>query len=96
MLIQHMNKENKGVFFIPGEEDEPLAELIYMKQGDHTLIVEHTEVSEVLQGQNIGFQLVNAVVDYARQQGFTIIPMCYFAKSVIDKKPEFQDVLEDQ
>jgi uncharacterized protein len=96
MVIQHKNKDNKGVFFIPGEEDEMLAELIYMKQGENTLIVEHTEVTEALKGQNIGFQLVNAVVEYARQQGFKIIPMCYFAKSVIDKKPELQDVVQDQ
>ncbi|MBA2746436.1 MAG: N-acetyltransferase, partial [Flavisolibacter sp.] len=54
-----------------------------------------TEVDDELRGQNIGLQLVQAVVDYARSQKLKLIPLCSFAKSVIDKKPEFRDVLQE-
>ena len=95
MLIQHKQSDTKGVFFVPGEEDDQayLAELIYMKTADGNIIVEHTEVADELQGQNVGYQLVNSVVEYARTHGIKITPMCSFTKSVIDKKPEFRDVL---
>ena len=93
MLIQHKHSDSKGVFYVPGEtEDDYLAELIYMKTGDGNIIVEHTEVSEELKGQNVGFQLVYSVVEYARTQGMKITPMCSFTRSVLEKKPEFGDV----
>lgn len=93
MLIQHKQKESKGVFFIPGEDDELLAELIYMKKDPGVMVIEHTEIDDELRGQNIGYQLVNTAVEYARTHQLKVIPMCPFAKAVIDRKPELQDVL---
>ena len=95
MQIHHKQTEHRGVFYVQPEGEEVLAEMIYMKQGNDTLIVEHTEIDEELKGQNIGYQLVNAMVDYARTHRLKIIPMCPFTKAVIDKKPEFRDVLAD-
>jgi predicted GNAT family acetyltransferase len=93
MLIQHKHSDSKGVFYVAGEtEDDYLAELIYMVTGDGNIIVEHTEVSEELQGQNVGYQLVNTVVEYARSKGIKITPMCSFTRAVMEKKPEFRDV----
>jgi uncharacterized protein len=93
MLIQHKHSDTKGVFFVAGEtEDDYLAELIYMKTGDGNIIVEHTEISDELQGQNVGYQLVSSVVEYARSHGIKITPMCSFTRSVLEKKPEFRDV----
>ena len=93
MLIQHKHSETKGVFYVAGEmEDDYLAELIYMKTGDGNIIVEHTEIADELQGQNVGYQLVHSVVEYARSQGVKITPMCSFTRAVLEKKPEFRDV----
>ena len=92
-MIQHKQTESRGMFFVPGEDDEPLAELIYAKQGVDTMIIEHTEVSGELQGQNVGYQLVHAAIEHARSHGMKVVPVCTFAKAVIDKKPEFRDML---
>jgi len=94
MQIQHKQTENRGKFFIPGKGDDYLAELTYSNKNPSSLIIEHTEVNEKLQGKNIGYQLVHAAVEYARTNGLKIIPMCTFAKAVLDKKPEFGDVLQ--
>lgn len=80
------------MFFIQ-PEDDIMAELIYMKQGEDTMIIEHTEVSDELKGQNIGYQLVTAAVEHARSHGMKVVPMCAFASAVINKKPEFKDLL---
>jgi uncharacterized protein len=92
MLIQHKQVGKKGMFFI-GQEGEILAELVYSMVNDNKMIVEHTEVDDSLAGKGVGLQLVKTVVDYARKNHITIIPLCPFAKSVFDKKPELRDVL---
>lgn len=95
MTIQHKQDGGHGTFYVPGENDtdEPLAEMTYRTKEPHTMVIDHTEVSEQLRGQNIGYQLVHTAVEYARTNHLTIVPLCTFAKAVFDKKPEFKDVL---
>ena len=92
MLIQHKLSGNKGIFFIPDEEEGILAEIVYSLQTPN-MIVEHTEVDEELRGQNIGYQMVHTLVEHARSHNLKIVPLCPFVKSVMDKKPEYKDVL---
>ncbi len=92
MLIQHKLVGTKGMFFI-GSNGAILAELVYTKPAENKMIIEHTEVDESLSGKGIGLQLVRTAVEYARTHQLKIIPLCPFAKSIFDKKPEFGDVL---
>jgi uncharacterized protein len=92
MLIQHKLVGSKGMFYV-GQDGAILAELVYTKPSNEKMIIEHTEVDESLSGKGIGLQLVHTAVDYARTHQMKIIPLCPFAKSVFDKKPEFGDVL---
>lgn len=92
MIIHHRQTGGKGLFFI-GEEDRYLAEMVYTLPASGQMLIEHTEVSEELRGQNIGYQLVQAAVEYARHHSLKIIPACPFAQAVFKKKPEFSDIL---
>ena len=92
MLIQHKKSGTKGMFFVE-QDGNILAEMVYTQPAANKMIIEHTEVSDELRGQNIGFQLVNTAVEYARKHHISIIPLCPFANSVFKKKPEFSDVL---
>jgi len=96
MLIQHKQTASRGIFFIPGEEEVLLAELVYMKKEPATMIIEHTEVDDELRGQNIGYQLVHHAIEYARVHQLKILPMCPFARAVIERKPEYKDVVLEQ
>ncbi len=93
MLIKHHYKDNNGAFVVD-IDGNILAEMIYHKPSENRMIIEHTEVSKELKGQNIGYKLVEAAVEYARQHNIKIMPLCTFAYSVFKKKPDFQDVLE--
>lgn len=95
MTVQHKKVGSKGIFYVE-HEGEPAAEMVYTQPSGNIMIVEHTEVSDALRGQNIGYELVHAGVEYARQHGMKIIPTCPFAKALIEKKPEWQDVLYRQ
>jgi uncharacterized protein len=92
MLIQHKLVGKKGMFYV-GNDGAILAELVYTMPSPGKIIIEHTEVDDELHGKNVGYQLVDTAVEYARKQNIKIIPLCTFAKSVFNKRPEFRDVL---
>lgn len=92
MLVQHKQVGSKGLFFVQAEGNI-LAEMVYTMPSADKMIIEHTEVSEELKGQNVGYQLVNTAVDYARTHNLKIIPLCPFANAVFKKKAEYADVL---
>ncbi|MFN4085315.1 MAG: GNAT family N-acetyltransferase [Spirosomataceae bacterium] len=92
MEILQENNETKGRFFI--EMDGKIeAEMTYTWAGANRFIIDHTEVNDVLKGQNAGKQMVLKAVDYARQNQIKILPLCPFALSVFQKMPEIRDVL---
>ena len=95
MLIQNKQIGNKGSFFV-AEDENILAEMTYTLPSDDKMIIEHTEVSDELQGKNVGYQLVHAGVEYARTHHLKIIPLCPFANALFKKRPEFADVLYTQ
>ena len=92
MDIQHKEGESKGSFYIE-KGGETVAEITYSKAGDTKIIIDHTEVSEELRGEDIGKTLVEHAVGYARENNKTVIPLCPFAKSVIERDKSMQDVL---
>ena len=92
MEIKNKKVGTKGMFYV-GNDETMLAEMVYTMPSKDKMIIEHTEVSEELQGQNIGYQLVKTAVEHARAHNIKIIPLCPFTNSVFKKKPEFADVL---
>ena len=92
MTIQHKQSGAKGAFFIK-DEDAAVAQLVYSITHDNQMMIEHTEVDEELRGGNIGYELVQKAVEHARSHQYTVIPLCSFARAVLEKKPEFKDVL---
>jgi predicted GNAT family acetyltransferase len=95
MLIQNKKNGTKGMFFVE-IDGNILAEMVYSMPTPEKMIIEHTEVSDELRGKNIGYQLVQTAVEYARQNNIRILPLCTFAKSVFDKKAELRDVLVER
>ncbi|MBY0433817.1 MAG: N-acetyltransferase [Cyclobacteriaceae bacterium] len=93
MNIQHEEIGNHGTFFVE-QNGERVAYMTYSKAGTTRIIIDHTEVSEALKGQNVGRQLVAASVDYARKKNLKILPLCPFAHSVFDRVKEYADVLD--
>jgi len=93
MTIQQQDDGKKGSFYIE-ENGKRLAEMIYTWAGEKVFIVEHTEVDESLEGKGIGKQLVHQMVDFARSKNLKVIPLCPFTKAVLDKTPEWQDVVK--
>lgn len=93
MLIQQKQEGSKGFFYVQ-ENEQLLAEMTYSMTGTELMIIDHTDVSDTLRGKNVGYQLVQAAVEYARANHMKILPLCPFANAVFKKKiAEFGDVL---
>jgi len=92
MQIQLEQTATKGAFYYE-EGGKRLAEMTFTMAGDTRMIIDHTDVSDVLRGKGAGKQLVEAAVQHARKNNLKILPLCPFAKSVFDKTESYRDVL---
>lgn len=92
MLIEHQQQGSQGQWFVEPNEKR-LAEMSYFWKDEDRLVIEHTWVDDSLRGQHVGHYLVEAAVEFAREQGVKIIPECPFAQSVFERDPNFSDVL---
>jgi predicted GNAT family acetyltransferase len=64
-----------------------VAELMYRRRADRLVLV-HTEVPDSIGGHGIGGRLVQAAVDRALSEGLTVVPLCPFARSWLERHPE--------
>ncbi len=71
---------------------EELAELTYAWEGN-ALVLLHTGVPPAWEGRGIGSRLVKAALEYARKQGYRIVPVCSFVAAYLRRHPEYNDLL---
>lgn len=76
------NNEEASRFEI--ETDGRLAELDYRRNGKRLVLV-HTEVPIELEGRGLGGALVTAAVDHAAGEGMTVVPLCPFARTWLER-----------
>jgi len=60
----------------------------YQRDGDRTIIT-HTEVDDAYEGEGVGSQLVQGMLDQLRERGQAVRPDCPFVRSWIDKHPAY-------
>lgn len=92
MEIKQKENEKRGRFFVE-VEGKKLALMTYSKAGPGKIIIDHTEVDDSLKGQGVGYKLVEAAVEYARDNAIKIMPLCPFAAAVFRKREAYKDVL---
>ena len=90
--VQLKINDNKGAFYIE-VEDKQEAMMTFVFAGEDKIIIDHTEVNPGNEGKGFGKKMVTKAVEFTREKGIKILPLCPFAKSVFDKTPEFRDVL---
>lgn len=90
--ITREDSATSGRYVIIINSDE--AEMTYSRAGATRIIIDHTGVPDSMRGLGIGAHLVEAAVRDARAEGFKIIPLCPFAKAMLAKHAEWQDVVQ--
>lgn len=92
MTIQHKEREDRGVFYIKGENGI-ISELTYSKDDNSVITIDHTETKIPQEGKGYASKLMAHAVAFARENNLKINPLCPFAEVQFDRNPEFKDVL---
>ena len=94
ITFKHKEEGNNGQFEI--FEQHKIAGLItYRWAGSSNIIIEHTETQKEFAGKGYAKQLVYQVIDFAKENNAKIIPLCPFAKKVMEADPSLAGVIKN-
>jgi len=79
--------------FVLRVDGERLGSLDYTLPDAAVMRIEYVEVAPELRGSGLGRQLVAAAVDWARDSGRQIVPICGYARAVITRDPVMSKLL---
>ncbi len=82
--IKTKGQEGVVTAFIDGEETAA-GIMQFELEEPNRMIITHTITTPGFEGRGVGKTLVKAGVEYARENGYTIVPICSFAKALIEK-----------
>lgn len=74
------------------QEGRVVGEITYSDTKGGKWIIDHTYVDPNHRNQQIGEQLVKAVVEWAREENVKLLPLCPFAKKEFEQTPDYADV----
>ena len=89
ILIKFVKKENRSVAL---DDDKVIGECDFEIK-DNKFVITHTLVSKEYGGRGIAKRLVLAIIDEARKENKKIIPVCSYAKKMLEKE-EYKDILD--
>jgi predicted GNAT family acetyltransferase len=91
--FQVTNNERTHRFEV--ESGDQTAFLSYRHVGG-SLTLDHTEVPPDLEGRGIASQLARTALDYAREQGLQVVPICPYISKYLKKHSEYLDLLSEE
>jgi predicted GNAT family acetyltransferase len=89
-VVQETVKD--GNRFVVKDNGEVVAEVTFVTDGEHTLIIDHTYVDPAMRGQKLAEDLVRRVVEHARETNKKIVPACSYAHAQFRRRKEYEDV----
>ena len=93
MQFQHVDNQQKGVFFLNDDQSNRIAEISYVQSGEHKIIADHTWVDDSLRGQGIARQLLDTLVDFAREKKLKIVATCSYVDVMFRREKSYSDVI---
>ena len=88
LSVEH-NAEARRFEIHYGDE---MARLEYHLRGP-TIVYTHTVVPLVLEGHGIAGRLAREALDYARNSGLSVLPLCPYVADYIERHPEYEDLV---
>ena len=85
-------KYGKNSIYCGESESNHQAIIQYTEVTPRVKNVTHTGVDKSLEGQGIAGQLVDKLVQRAREEGFKLQATCSYAKSKLEKTEDYKDV----
>lgn len=92
MNIEHNEIAGKGRFEAK-DNDKYAGKLEYSRKEENQMVIEHTEVDPGFQGEGVGKKLVHHSAEFARENNLKIVPQCAYAKKILERTSDYDDVL---
>jgi predicted GNAT family acetyltransferase len=73
--------------FVLRRDGKRAGSLEYTRPDDRILRIEYVEVEPELRGGGVGRQLVAAAVSWAKELNLQVVPICSYARMVIERDP---------
>ena len=82
-------------FYKNDENENLICEILYSIEDSGMISIDSTFVNDDYRGQGIAAQLVDRVVEMARAENKKIIPICPFAKGMLERNSSlYADVIK--
>lgn len=79
--------------FVVIEDNTEVADIAWLVNDEGNYVIDHTWVSDTMNGKGLGLKLVEAIIEMAREESKKVIPGCRFAQKMFERhKDEFIDV----
>ncbi len=92
MQFQHEDNGQLGEFFAVDAAGERVPEITYVWSSEYTVIANHTWVDDSLRGQGVARQLLDVLVEFAREKNLKILPTCSYVEVMFRRDESFADV----
>lgn len=86
--VRHDEKRQHFEIFIEG-----CVAYIEYELKDKSMDITHTFVPKPLEGRGLAAALTEGALEYAREEGLTVIPTCPYTKAYIERHARYQDLL---
>lgn len=83
--------ESKNRFEL--EVENSIAFIDFILNKDNQIFLTHTEVPQELSGKGVGKALVAQSLEYIKDKGYTLAPLCPFVAGYVKKNPQWGSIL---
>jgi predicted GNAT family acetyltransferase len=75
------------------EVDGKTAFIEFILNNENILFLTHTEVPIGLEGKGVGSTIVSKTLNYIKEKGYTLAPLCPFVAAYLKRHPEWKEIL---
>ena len=89
MRVEHDTATSRFLVRVP----EGVATLRYSMPSLRLMDIESTFVPSAARGRGVGAALVERALKHARNEGYLVIPSCWYVKRWVERHPEYAELL---
>lgn len=86
----HNDKHGEFMLLVNGVAS---GNMTFVFMGKNVISVNHTGIDEAFKGLGYGRYLMEEMVKFSRENGLKVIPVCPYVVKMMDRTPDYQDVL---
>ena len=65
----------------------------FILSNENIMFLTHTEVPVSLEGKGVGSAIVSKTLEYIREKGYTLAPLCPFVAAYVKRHPDWKSIL---